>query len=81
MGLSYTARRRWSLVILLVGMPVYVVLAVTLVGLLERPPIWAELLIYVALGFLWMMPFKFIFKGVGQPDPKTEKAEGKPPSA
>lgn len=81
MTLSYKARRRWSLVILLVGMPVYVVLAVTLVGLLDRPPFWAELLIYVGLGFLWMMPFRFVFKGVGQPDPDTRKADEVPPSA
>ena len=69
MALSYKARRRLALLILLVGMPVYVVAAVTVVGLLDRPPIWAELLIYVGLGFVWIMPFKFVFKGVGQPDP------------
>jgi hypothetical protein len=23
----------------------------------------------VALGVVWILPFKFIFKGVGQPDP------------
>lgn len=86
MSLSYKARRGWSLVILLIGMPLYVVAAVTAVGWLDRPPIWAELLIYVALGFLWMMPFKFVFKGIGQPDPDTKKpemkeADGKPPPA
>ena len=81
MALSYKARRRWSLIILLIGMPVYVVVAVTVVGWLDRPPIWAELLIYVALGFLWMMPFKFVFKGIGQADPDAEKADGEPPSA
>ncbi len=81
MALSYKARRGWSLVILLIGMPVYVVAAVTLVNLLDRPPIWAELLIYVALGFLWMLPFKFVFKGIGQPDPAAKDADGGPPSA
>ena len=72
MALSYKARRRWSLVILLVGMPVYVVSAVTLVGLMERPPILVELLIYVGLGFLWALPFRFIFRGVGQADPDAD---------
>ncbi len=86
MALSYKARRGWSLVILLIGMPVYVVAAVTVVGLLDRPPIWAELLIYVTLGFVWMLPFKFVFKGIGQPDPDAtevdmKKADGGPPSA
>ena len=75
MALSYKARRRWSLVILLIGMPVYVVAAVTLVGLMERPPILVELLIYVGLGFLWAMPFRFIFRGVGQADPDADVQE------
>ena len=69
MALSYKARRRWSLVVLLIGLPLYIVLAVNLVGLNERPHILVELLIYVVLGFLWMMPMKFVFRGIGQPDP------------
>ena len=32
-----------------------------------------ELLVYVVLGFLWALPFKFIFKGVGQPDPDAPR--------
>ncbi|MBT4872804.1 MAG: DUF2842 domain-containing protein [Marinovum sp.] len=69
MALSYKARRRWSLVILLIGLPLYVVVAVGVIGLFDRPPIWLELLIYVALGVLWALPFKFIFRGIGQADP------------
>lgn len=69
MALSHKARKRWSLVILLIGLPAYVVAAVTVVNMLDRPPIWAELLVYVGLGFLWALPFRFIFRGVGQPDP------------
>ncbi|MBT4567935.1 MAG: DUF2842 domain-containing protein [Marinovum sp.] len=69
MALSYKARRRWSLVILLIGLPLYVVVAVGVIGLFDRPPISLELLIYVALGVLWALPFKFIFRGIGQADP------------
>ncbi len=76
MALSYKARRRWSLIILLIGLPAYIVVAVTLVNLLDRPPIWAEFLIYVGLGFLWMMPFKFVFRGVGQADPDAQADTG-----
>jgi predicted membrane channel-forming protein YqfA (hemolysin III family) len=71
MTLSYKARKRWSLVILLIGMPAYVVAAVTVVNLFDRPAIWLEFLIYVALGVVWILPFKFIFKGVGQADPNA----------
>lgn len=75
-ALSYKARRRWALVILLLGMPLYVVVAVTVVGLFDRPPLWAELSIYVALGVLWALPFRFIFRGVGQPDPDSPAQDG-----
>jgi len=69
MALSYKARRRWSLVILLIGLPVYIVAAVTVVDLFDRPSFFVELIIYVALGFLWALPFRFVFRGIGQPDP------------
>ncbi|WP_170538968.1 DUF2842 domain-containing protein [Ruegeria conchae] len=72
-GLSYKARRRWSLVLLLVGLPVYIVAVVTIVNWLDRPPIWLELLVYVALGILWALPFKFVFRGVGKEDPDQDQ--------
>ena len=69
MALSHKARKRWSLVVLLIGLPAYVVVAVTLVNLIDRPSIWVELMIYVGLGFVWIIPLKRLFLGVGQPDP------------
>ncbi|NUB44101.1 DUF2842 domain-containing protein [Fertoebacter nigrum] len=82
MALSYRARKRLSLLILLVGMPLYIVVAVNLVGLIDRPPIWLELVIYVALGVVWAIPFRAVFKGVGQADPDAQtKTEGQGPSA
>lgn len=73
-GLSYKARRRWSLVLLLVGMPLYIVVAVTILNWMDRPPIWLEFVVYVALGILWVLPFKFIFRGVGQADPDEDQS-------
>ena len=72
MALSYKARRRWSLVILLVGLPIYIGLAWFLLSLFERPSILLELVIYIALGILWAIPFRAVFKGVGQADPEAE---------
>lgn len=72
-GLSYKARRRWSLVLLLIGLPIYIVAVVTVVNWLDRPPIWLELLVYVALGIVWALPFKFIFRGVGKEDPDRDQ--------
>ncbi len=68
-GLSYKARRRWSLVILVIGLPLYIVAVVSVLNWLERPPIWVELLVYIVLGILWALPFKFVFRGVGKEDP------------
>lgn len=74
MALSYKARRRWSIVILVLALPLYMVVAVTVMNALfpdplNRPSVWVELGIYVGLGVLWAFPFKAIFKGIGQADP------------
>ncbi len=74
MALSYKARRRWSLVILLIGLPIYIVAAISLIAWLPEMPGWVMLLVYVAVGFAWMLPLKFVFIGIGQADP------GAPPS-
>ncbi|TJZ93985.1 DUF2842 domain-containing protein [Paracoccus gahaiensis] len=64
------ARKRWSIFILVVALPLYVMAAVTLMNWLDgrfgRQPIWIELLIYVGLGVLWALPFKKVFLGVGK---------------
>ncbi|MGR3464368.1 DUF2842 domain-containing protein [Limimaricola sp.] len=71
--LSIKARRRLSLLILLVGLPGYIVVAITLVGLFDRPSILVELAIYVGLGILWALPFRRIFLGVGKADPNEDR--------
>jgi Protein of unknown function (DUF2842) len=71
MELSYKARRRWALVILLVGMPIYVVAAVNLIDLFERPTILVELAVYLGLG---------IFRGIGQADPNSKAERDDPPT-
>jgi hypothetical protein len=80
MALSYKARRRWALFILLIGMPVYVVAVVNIIDLFERPSLVLEFIVYVGLGILWILPFRFIFRGIGQADPNA-KADGSDPSA
>ncbi len=68
MALSYKARKRLSLLVLVVGLPLYILVAVKVVSLFDRPPILVELLVYVVLGFLWMIPLRKVFLGVGKPD-------------
>lgn len=70
MALSYKARRRWALVILLVGLPIYILVASSLATWLGRPSFILEILIYVVLGVIWALPFKAVFKGIGREDPE-----------
>ena len=72
MALSYKTRRRLALLILVVGLPLYVIVAVNLVGLFDRPPIVVELAIYVVLGVVWAFPLRAIFKGIGRADPDAD---------
>ncbi len=67
--MTYKARKFWSAVVLVVGLPLYIVVAVTVVGLFDRPPIWLEFAIYLVLGILWALPFRKLFRGIGKPDP------------
>ncbi len=77
MAPGYKSRRRWSLVILLVGLPLYVVAAVTILNLFDRPPVVLELAIHVVLGVAWALPFRFVFRGVGKADPGAAAGNGK----
>ena len=72
MALSYKARRRWSLIILVIGLPVYAMVAVSLVAKLPTLPKVLEFIMYVALGIGWVFPLKFVFQGIGQADPDTD---------
>jgi hypothetical protein len=73
MSLSWRARRRWSLVVLLVGLPIYVVAAVTIMTALDRPPLAVEFAVYVLLGVLWALPLRFVFRGVGREEERDER--------
>jgi len=77
MPLSYKARRRWSLVVLLIGLPAYIMVAVTIVNWFDRPSVLLELLVYVVLGIIWAIPLKPIFLGVGKADPDAEDPEAR----
>jgi cytochrome bd-type quinol oxidase subunit 1 len=68
--MNLKTRKRLSLLILVIGLPLYVVVAVTLMNWLDtrfgRQPILIEVGIYVMLGILWALPFKKVFRGVGK---------------
>ena len=64
--MSYKLKRRLSLLILVVGLPVYIILIVNLISSFDRPIFVVELLIYLLSGVVWAFPLKSVFRGVGQ---------------
>jgi hypothetical protein len=74
--MTYRTRRILSLLLLLVWLPLYVVAAVTVTGWFDRPHILIEVAIYAGLGFLWALPFRSVFRGVGREDPEADEDGG-----
>lgn len=72
MRLTHKTRRRLSLILLLVWLPLFIVAAVNVVEMFGRPPLLVELGIYVALGIIWALPFRFVFLGVGRDAPEDD---------
>ena len=64
--MSYKLKRRLSLLILVVGLPVYIILIVNLIASFDRPNFIMELFIYLLSGIVWAFPLKSVFRGVGQ---------------
>ena len=64
--MAYKLKRRLSLLILVVGLPVYIILIVNLISSFDRPNFVVELLIYLLSGVVWAFPLKSVFRGVGQ---------------
>ncbi len=72
--MTYRTRRRLSIVVLVIGLPLYIMAAVWLVDQFERPSILIELGVYVGLGVIWALPFRAVFLGVGRADPDAPSA-------
>ncbi len=73
MALSHAAKKRWALAILLIGLPIWIVLASSVMTWFGRPPILVELVVYLALGVVWALPFRSVFRGVGQAPPEDDR--------
>jgi hypothetical protein len=75
MALSYKQKRRYALLLLVVFLPIYIILAVAVMSVAGRAPLVIEFAIYVILGIAWVLPFKKVFLGIGQPDPDAPREE------
>ena len=74
--MTYKARKRLAIFILVVGLPIYMMFAATIMsGMMNnqiRLPWPVEFLAYIVLGIGWAFPLKWVFKGIGQPDPDAQ---------
>ncbi|MFL2802342.1 MAG: DUF2842 domain-containing protein [Paracoccaceae bacterium] len=57
-------RKKIAYLVLFVFLPLYIILAVTIINYVGRMNIWIEFITYVLLGIIWIYPFKFVFKGL-----------------
>ncbi len=69
--MKFETRKKLAAVTLLVGLPIYIGVALWVVSLFDRPSILVELLVYIGLGVIWAFPLKRLFLGVGKPDPNA----------
>ena len=71
--MTYKARKKLALFVLVVGLPVYIIVAATIMSYMMtqevRFPMAVEFFVYVVLGIGWAFPLKWVFQGIGQPDP------------
>ena len=71
--MTYKSRKRLALFVLVVGLPIYIIFAASIMSSMMngqiRFPIAVEFLVYLALGIGWAFPLKWVFKGIGQADP------------
>ena len=64
--MRYKSRKKLSLLILIIGLPIYIIAAILVISFFPRLNLFVEFFVYVFLGIIWALPFKFIFKGIGQ---------------
>lgn len=74
--MSRRTRKVLALIVLVIGLPGYVIVAATVVGMFERPSFALELAVYVGLGVIWVLPLRRIFLGLGRPDPDAGREDG-----
>ncbi|WP_372840124.1 DUF2842 domain-containing protein [Phaeovulum sp.] len=71
--MKYRTRRRLSIVVLLVVMPLWIAAALAFMAWWDRSfgrmPVPLEMLVYLILGVVWILPFRRVFLGVGKADP------------
>ncbi len=67
MALSNRSKRRWSLFVLLIWLPFYIFVAISVLALIGDINKWLQIPLYLFLGIAWALPFKSVLTGIGRP--------------
>lgn len=71
--MSYRTRKLLCVLVLVIGLPVYIALALVIIGWFDRPSFLVELAIYAVLGVLWALPLRALFRGMGRAGPGQQE--------
>ncbi len=70
--MSLSTRKFLCALVLLVGLPIYIMLAAVLISQFDRPHPALEVAVYVVLGVLWALPLRRLFLGVARAEQPPE---------
>lgn len=74
--LPYKFRRKLTVIYLLIILPIYIGLVVSfMLSFGERLPFLLELLLYIFFGLVWIVPLKYIARGVGKEEPSKSSGQ------
>ena len=71
--MSYRTRKLLCILVLVIGLPAYIALALVIIGWFDRPSVLVEFAVYAALGVLWALPLRTLFRGMGRAGPGQEE--------
>lgn len=71
--MSYRTRKLLCILVLVIGLPLYIALAAVIIGWFDRPVFLLELGIYIALGVVWALPLRALFRGMGRAGPGQQE--------
>ena len=82
--MSRGARILLAIAVLVIGIPVWIVVAVTVMDRAQSwfgpLPFWAETLGWIVLGLVWMLPMRRVFLGVAARGSAPRKFLDDPPA-
>lgn len=71
--MSYRTRKLLCILVLVIGLPLYIALALVIIDWFDRPSFLLEIAVYAVLGVLWALPLRALFRGMGRAGPGQQE--------